>query len=102
MTSTLLRGLSMSFKLDHHHRITAQKIFTHPLCHNIQWHDVTSLLGRFGDVYETHRGNWAVSIDGESTSFGSTRTRDLTEDQVVKVRHFLQSLGLTEDRLKAA
>ncbi len=57
----------MPFKLDHHHRITAQKLFTHPLCHNIQWHDVCSLLGRFGEVYETHRGNWAVSIDGETT-----------------------------------
>jgi hypothetical protein len=53
-------------------------------------------------VYETHRGNWAVMIDGESTSFGSTRTRDLTEDQVVKVRHFLRSIGLTKDLLKAA
>ncbi len=92
----------MSVKLDHHHRLTAQKLFNHPLCHNIQWHDVCSLLGRFGDVHETHRGNWAVTIEGETTSFGSTRTRDLTEDQVVKVRHFLRSLGVSKDLRKAA
>jgi len=102
MTSTLARGLSMPFKLDHHHRITAQKLFTHPLCHNIQWHDVCSLLGRFGEVYETHRGNWAVTIDGETTSFGSARSRDLTEDQVIKVRHFLRAFGVTKDLLQAA
>jgi hypothetical protein len=43
-----------------------------------------------------------VTIDGETTSFGSTRSRDLTEDQVVKVRHFLRALGVTKDLLQAA
>ena len=92
----------MSIKLDHHHRVTAQKLFSHPLCRNIQWHDVCSLLGRFGEVHETHRGNWAVTVEGETISFGSTRTRDLTEDQVVKVRHFLRSLGFSKEILRAA
>lgn len=82
--------------------MTAQKLFSHPLNHNIQWHDVCSLLARFGEVHETHRGNWAVTIEGETVSFGSTRTRDLTEDQVIKVRNFLRALGLTRDQLKAA
>jgi hypothetical protein len=91
----------MSIKLDHHHRITAQKLFGHPLNHNIQWIDVCSLLGRFGEVHETHRGNWAVTVDGETISFGSMRTRDLTEDQVIKVRHFLAAFGLNAGALAA-
>jgi hypothetical protein len=92
----------MSIKLDHHHRITLLKVFAHPMNHNIQWHDVCSLLARFGEVHETHRGNWAVTVEGETISFGSTRTRDLSDDQVVKVRNFLRSAGLTPDRLRAA
>jgi hypothetical protein len=92
----------MPFKLDHHHRLTVQKIFGHPLNHNIQWHDVCSLLARFGEVHETHRGNWAVTIGGETISFGSTRTRDLTEDQVVKVRNFLRMLGMNASSVNAA
>ena len=92
----------MSIKLDHHHRITAQKVFGHPLNHNIQWHDVCSLLARFGEVHETHRGNWAVTLEGDTFSFGSTRTRDLTEDQVIKVRNFLRATGLTPEVVKAA
>jgi len=92
----------MPTKLDHHHRLTLQKLFGHPLNHNIQWHDVCSLLGRFGEVHETHRGNWAVTVEGETVSFGSTRSRDLTEDQVVKVRHFLRTLGLSPEKLSAA
>ena len=92
----------MPTKLDHHHRLTLQKIFGHPLNHNIQWHDVCSLLGRFGEVHETHRGNWAITVEGETVSFGSTRSRDLTEDQVIRVRNFLRSLGLSPDVLRAA
>ncbi len=92
----------MLSKLDHHHRVTLQKLFTHPMNHNIQWHDVCSLLARFGVVHETHRGNWAVTVDGETISFGSTRTRDLTEDQVVKVRNFIRTLGLSPEALNAA
>lgn len=92
----------MSIKLDHHHRVTAQKLFSHPLNHNIQWHDVCSLLARFGDVHETHRGNWAVTVEGETYSFGSTRTRELTDDQVIKVRKFLCDFGVTAEKLHAA
>jgi hypothetical protein len=92
----------MSIKLDHHHRVTAEKLFSHPLNHNIQWHDVCSLLARFGEVYETHRGNWAVAIGTETYSFGSTRTRELTDDQVVRVRNFLRSFGLTKETVRAA
>lgn len=92
----------MSIKLDHHHRITAQKVFGHPMNHNIQWHDVCSLLARFGEVHETHRGNWAVTVEGDTISFGSTRTRDLTEDQVIKVRNFLRSTGVTPEVVRAA
>lgn len=87
----------MTIKLDHHHKVTVQKIFSHPLNHNIRWHDVTCLLGRFGDVHQSHRGNWAVTVEGETVSFGSIRTRDLTEDQVVRVRTFLRSYGLGTD-----
>lgn len=92
----------MPVKLDHHHRLTAQKVFGHPLNHNIQWHDVCSLLERFGDVHETHSGNWAVTVDGETISFGTGRPRDLSEDQVIKVRRFLRRWGLSSEALRAA
>jgi hypothetical protein len=89
----------MTTKLDHHHRNTVTKLFSHPLNHNIQWHDVQSLLGRFGEVHESHKGNWALTVDGQMHSFGSVHTRDLNEDQVMKVRQFLRGIGCTPDSL---
>jgi len=91
----------MTVKLDHHHRLTAHKLFGHPLNHNIHWVDAVSLLARFGEVYESHRGNWALHVDGVTHSFGSTRPRDLTEDQVIRVRHFLMEAGFTPEVLAA-
>ncbi len=89
----------MSHQLDHHHKLTVQKIYGHPLNHNIQWHDVASLLGRFGEVHESHRGNWALTRDGNTVTFGPNRHRDLSEDQVIKVRHFLTDVGVTPETL---
>jgi hypothetical protein len=41
-------------------------------------------------------------LDGEILSFGSSRVRDLSEDQVIKVRRFLQAQGVTPKAFKAA
>ncbi len=87
--------MTMSIKLDHHHRHTVEQLFGHPIGHNIQWRDVLCLLERFGDVHESHRGAWAFTIDGSTTSFGRTRGRDLVEDQVIRVRHLLVELGVS-------
>ena len=37
-------------KMDSHHRKTVEKLFTHPTSHNIQWHDVLSLLEAVAQV----------------------------------------------------
>jgi hypothetical protein len=92
----------MPVKMDHHHRVTVAKLFTHPLSHNVQWHDVISLLERFGEVHESHRGNWSVTVEGETTSFGAAGARDLSDDQVIGVRRFLRRHGITGPVTKAA
>jgi hypothetical protein len=85
----------MSIKLDHTHRLIVQKLFGHPLNHNIKWVDVCTLLGRFGDLHESHNRNWVLTFEGGTVSFGSARERDLTEDQVMRLRHFLIEQGIT-------
>jgi hypothetical protein len=91
----------MSVKLDHSHRLTVQKVFGHPLNHNIKWVDVHTLLSRFGDVHESHSGNWVLAMGPETLSFGPVRERDLTEDQVMRVRHFLMAQGLSVDTVSS-
>ena len=84
-------------KLDHHHRLTVTKLFGHPLSRNIQWHDVESLLDRLGVVSISHRGNVNVTINGEIHSLGKPRGHDLSEFQVVTLRHLLSDIGVSAD-----
>lgn len=87
--------MPMSIKLDHHHRHTVEQIFGHPIGHNIHWRDVICLLERIGDVHEAHRGGWTCTKDGITVSLGRARGRDLSEEQVMRVRHLLQTNGVT-------
>jgi hypothetical protein len=87
--------MRMPIKLDHHHRHTVAQLFGHPIGHNIQWRDVLCLLERFGEVHESHRGGWALTVSGSTMSFGRTRGRNLTEHQVVRIRHLLQDYGVS-------
>ena len=89
-----------SIKLDHHNRLTAERVFRHPASHNIQWHDVESLLAQLGETRETSHGSLEVTI-GEQTSFlGGPRHRELTEQHVVDLRKILRGAGLTPEEIE--
>jgi len=85
--------MAEEIKLDGHHRHTVERVFAHPVSHNIQWHDVLSLFGQIGTVDERHDGRYAVAIGDQEIVFDVHRTGDLTEQQVVDVRKLLKSAG---------
>ena len=80
-------------KLDAHHRKTVEKLFTHPTSHNIQWHDVLSLLQAVAEVEETHEGRFRVTLGGETQTFASPRGADVDTQQVVDLRRMLKEAG---------
>jgi len=79
--------------LDAHHRKTVEKLFTHPTSHNIQWHDVLSLLRAVAEVEETHEGRFRVTLGGETQTFASPRGPDVDTQQVVDLRRMLNKAG---------
>jgi hypothetical protein len=84
-------------ELDSHHRATVQKIFTHPVGHNIQWHDVLSLLRNVATVAEEHDGRYKVTLGSETETFDVPRHHDINEQQVIDLRRMLKSAGITPD-----
>jgi hypothetical protein len=64
--------MSEGVELDGHHRATVEKIFSHPVSHNIQWHDVLSLLKEVGTVTEEHDGRHKVTLGSETETFATT------------------------------
>jgi len=60
-------------ELDAHHRATVEKIFSHPVSHNIQWHDVLSLLQKVASVTKEHEGRYTVTLGAETETFDVNR-----------------------------
>ena len=89
--------MSDGIKLDHHNRQTAERIFRHPTSHNIQWHDVISLLDQLGGTSETSHGSLEITIGEDIDFIKGPRHRELTEDHVVHLRKVLRKAGLTPD-----
>ena len=87
--------------LNSHQRDTMAHIFAHPLSHNIEWHDVLSLLEAVASVQETHRGNYLVTIDGESETFEPPRHKDIDAEQVASLRRLLRRAGFGPEELPA-
>jgi hypothetical protein len=82
-------------QLDGHHRATVEKIFNHPVGHNIQWHDVLSLLESVGTVTEERDGRYRVTLGSETETFDAPRHHDVDEQQVVDLRRMLKGAGIT-------
>jgi hypothetical protein len=73
------------------HLRTYDRIFQHPISHNLEWHDVRALLGRIGEVVEEHNRNLKITRNGEVLVLHAPRTKDITEmDEIMTLRHFLK------------
>ena len=84
-------------ELDGHHRVTVEKIFQHPVSHNIQWHDVLSLLQHVATVVEEHDGRFTVTLGSETETFDAPRRHDIDEQQVIDIRRTLTRAGITPE-----
>ena len=83
--------------LNGHHRKTLTSLFGHPASHNVEWHDVLSLLQHIGTVTERHNGNFDVAIGGHAIMIGQPKGHDLEGEQLRSLQHFLAAAGLSPD-----
>jgi len=79
--------------LTHHHRVTLEKIFQHPVAHNLEWNDVHSLLNAVAEVDEKHDGKFTVVLNGRSETLEKPKHKDLEAQEVIDVRRLLESGG---------
>jgi len=85
--------------LSSHHRTTAEKILAHPVSHNIEWHDVVSLLSEIGTVTEQPNARLTVTVGDETERFDRPKGDDIDTQQVVDLRRMLRNAGITQETL---
>ena len=83
-------------QLGREHSHTLQKIFQHPLSHNIEWRLVRTLIEAIGSVTEEHNGRLHVTINDESLTLHRPMDKDMADAQtLLTLRHFLERAGIT-------
>jgi hypothetical protein len=83
----------MQSQLSGPHQKTYQRIFQHPMPHNLQWREVWSMLGAMTDVQalEDDKGNLKVKRNGQTLLLRHPRTKDLADKkELMHIRHFLE------------
>jgi hypothetical protein len=75
--------------LNGHHQKTLDAIRAHPTPHNVEWHDVLSLLGHLGTVTERHNGAFDVRIGHHGFVLDRPKGHDVTGDQIRALQKFL-------------
>lgn len=70
---------SQSPEVTGRHRDTLRHLFAHPLSHNVEWHDVVSLLSEIAPVNELRDGKLEVAAGDRTLSWNGPVTRTSTQ-----------------------
>jgi hypothetical protein len=84
----------MAADLNHHHRVTLDKIFRHPLSGNVEWRQVLSLLEAVGTTTQEHNGKVKVELGGQTEVFQPPEGKDVDRELIVDLRRMLTYAGL--------
>jgi hypothetical protein len=79
--------------LNSHHKDTVDAIFRHPTSHNIEWHDVLSLLEAIATVEERHDGRYHLVLGEADMVISRPRHKDIDTQLVVDLRNLLSAAG---------
>jgi hypothetical protein len=87
------------------HRKTYDRVFGHPMPHNLQWREVWTMLEAIdgAETIEDENGNIKVSRNGQSLMLRRPRGKDLADKrELMQVRHFLERSGAQPPNATAA
>lgn len=76
-------------------RRVLDRIFQHPLSHNLSWRDVIELFEAAGEVEHAHNGNLVLKLGTDHLRFETAHDKDLSARDVMALRHFLNRAGWT-------
>jgi hypothetical protein len=84
----------MAADLNHHHRVTLEKIFGHPLSGNLEWRQVLSLLAAVATTTQEPNGKVKVELGGQTEVLRPPDDKDLDRQTIIDLRRMLTNAGL--------
>jgi hypothetical protein len=86
----------MESQLSGPHEKIYQRLFQHPMPHNLQWREVWSMLGAIpgAQAIEDNKGTLKITRNGQMLVLHRPRGKDLADKrELTQVRHFLERSG---------
>jgi hypothetical protein len=74
-------------------RRVLDRIFQHPLSHNLSWREVISFFAAKGEVKHAHNGHLVLKVGTGHLTFETGQAKDLAADEVLALRHLLSRAG---------
>lgn len=87
-------SLSLHADLTVVERRVLDRIFQHPISHNLHWREVTALFKSVGEVEQAHNGHLVFKLGTNHLTFATAQVKDLAPDDVISLRHLLTQAGL--------
>lgn len=82
------------------HKEKIKKLFEHPLSGNIDSAKLVHALEHYGAEVDISKQNRAlIHLNGKEHSLMLSHGHELSKDSIVKLRHFLEEVDLTPDKL---
>jgi len=92
------RDISREDIMNHRHRKVLHALFAHPISANIDFKDVTSVLGELGAEIENRQGaRIAVTLHGHTILLHHAQ-HSLPKDEVVQIKKFLIDCGVAPEQ----
>lgn len=82
------------------HKEKIKKLFEHPISGNIDSLKLVHALEHYGAKVDMSKQNRAlIHFNGREHSLTLSHRNELSKDSIVKLRHFLEDVELTPDKL---
>ena len=86
--------------MSHKHKSKIEKVFSHPTPANIDYKKLLHALEHYGVEVEVTKKHKAKLLYNDSEFFLSLPHGDhMTKDEVIRLRHWLEEVGLTPENL---
>ncbi|MDD2905573.1 MAG: hypothetical protein WBK95_01425 [Sulfurimonas sp.] len=86
--------------MSHKHIKKIEKVFEHPVATDLDSRKLVAALEHFGcSVEQTKSNKLKISYDDKEFVLGLHHSGNLSKDEVVGLRHYLEEIGLTPAKL---
>lgn len=86
--------------MSHKHRSKIEKLFEHPVSVNIDVRKLISSLEHYGvSVEMTKHNKTKLYYNGEEITLSLSIGHDMSKDEILKLRHYLEKVDLVPGKL---